>query len=224
MGNVIRPTYPRAFSIGLLLLIFIISCFLSLQIFDVPFQEIKTHKGVLLGMVLVSLAVISMVLILWEQFLFPIKLKEVEGGLIFRNHQTKLQVQFVIYCTIPAVFTFIYLNFPVNHVRFFIWAGVCMIPPVVEKIVSGINNYNDFLKLTDTVIEYKNNEKVGTFKVSDLKSIAIVKDESKILEKLDLVFLNGDQVTIDLDEMELDAFYDSINNYIIKHYPNLLIG
>lgn len=29
--------------------------------------------------------------------------------------------------------------------------------------------------------------------------------------------LNNEDVIIDLDEMELEAFYDTINNYITKH-------
>ena len=222
MGKIIRPTYPREFSIGILLLIGVIACFLSHQIFDVPIHALNKNKNVYFGMGLVSIAVINMVLILWEQILFPIRVKEVDGGVIFRNHSTKLITQVLIYATIPAIFVFIYLNYDIKPVRFFIWAAVCIIPPVIEKIVSGINNYNDFLKLTNATIEYKNNEKEGVFNVKDIQNITIIQDDRKIIEKLQLVFANKDSITIDLDEMELDAFYDSINNYISTHYKHLL--
>jgi hypothetical protein len=222
MGKIIRPTYPREFSIGILLLIGVIACFLSHQIFDVPIHALNKNKNVYFGMFLVSIAVINMVLILWEQILFPIRVKEVDGGMVFRNHSTKLITQVLIYSTIPAIFVFIYLNYDIKPIRFGIWAAVCIIPPVIEKIVSGINNYNDFLKLTNETIEYKNNEKEGAFKIGDIQSLAILQDDRKIIEKLQLTFTNKDSVTIDLDEMELDAFYDSINSYIKAHYIHLL--
>jgi hypothetical protein len=222
MGKIIRPTYPKEVSIGVLLLIFIFSYLLSHQIFDVRVHELKENKHVYYGMFLVSVAVVTMVLIMWEEILFPIKIKEIDGGMIFRNHRTKLKAQLLIYCTIPAIFIFIYYEYEVNHIRFLIWAAVCMIPPVIEKIVSGINNYNDFLKLTDKKIVYKNNEKVGEFKLKDIQHLTIVKDARQVIHKIQLAFKNNEEVTIDLDEMELDDFYSSINAFITTHYHHLL--
>ena len=220
--TIIRNTYPAQFSIGVLILMFVISWFLSHQIFAVHIHDLDENTKVYFGMFLVSVALINMVLIMWEEILFPIKIKEVEGGIIFRNHRKKLRTQLLIYCTIPAIFTFIYFDYEVNHVRFFIWAAVCMIPPIIEKIVSGINNYNDFLILTNKTIEYKNNEKVGCFKTEDIRNITLIKDDRKFITKIQLLFTNNNNVTIDLDEMELQAFYRSINRFIINNYKHLL--
>ncbi|MDB5271857.1 MAG: putative heavy metal rane efflux protein [Chitinophagaceae bacterium] len=224
MGKVIRPTYPKEVSIGVLILIFIFSYLLSHQIFDVRVHELKENKDVYYGMFLVSLAVITMVLIMWEEILFPVKIKEAEGGMIFRNHRTKLKVQLLIYLTIPAIFTFIYMEFEVNHIRFAIWALVCMVPPVIEKIFSGINNYNDFLKLTVRKIEYKNNEKEGSFKLVDIDHLSIIEDERKVMHKIEVFLKSKETVLIDLDEMELDDFIQYITAFINDHYKHLLKG
>jgi hypothetical protein len=173
-------------------------------------------------MLLVGAAVIIMLLIIWEEILFPIKVIEVNGGMIFRNHRTKLITQLLIYCSIPAIFGFIYFEYEVNQIRFFIWAAVCMVAPVLEKIASGLNNYNDYLKLTDKKIEFKDNEREGTFETQELQSITILKDERNIFHKIQLLSKNNDQIIIDLDKMELEAFYESINKFIETHYKNLL--
>jgi len=222
MGKVIRATYPAGFSIGVLILVFIISFFLSHQIFEVPFSDLHENKNVYFGMFLVGAAVIIMFLVIWEEILFPIKIREVNGGVIFRNHRTKLLTQGLIYLTIPAIFTFIYLEFEVNTIRFIIWAVICTVAPILEKLASGINNYNDFLRLTDVEIEYKNNEKEGLYKTSDIYQIAIVK-EGVSVKKLQLLLKNNEKVIIDLDEMELDAFYESIYNYVTTHYKDCAI-
>jgi hypothetical protein len=222
MGKIIRKTYPTEFSMGILLLIFIISGFLSPELFDVPLHDLHQYKAIAPGMFLVSIAVIIMVLIMWEEILFPIKLKSQDGGILFRNHSTKLKTQVFIYSSIPAIFIFVYLNYEVHHVRFIIWAAVCIIPPVIEKIASGINNYNDFLKLTNEVIQYKNNEKEGTFQIEDIQYIKVIKDDRNVIKKIQLLFTNNDHLTIDLDEMELEAFYVYINKYINNHYKHLL--
>jgi hypothetical protein len=218
MKKIIRPTYPAEFSIGVLLLVFAISFLVSHQIFAVPFHGLEENQHVYFGMFLVATAVTIMILIMWEEILFPIKVKQVEGGMVFRNHRKKLQAQSLIYLAIPTIFVFIYFEFEVNHFRFFIWAAVCMILPLLEKIVSGINNYNDFLKLTTYKIEYKNNEKVGNFEMKTIKNISVDKDERKI----QLVFTNNDSTTIDLDEMELDDFFESIYKFVTTHYTHLL--
>ena len=223
MAKIIRSTYPAQFSIGLLLLIFVIAFFLSSQVFEVRWKSlIEGTTNVYFGMFLVSSAVIIMVLILWEEFLFPIKFKPAAASVVFSNHRNKLITQTIIYCAIPIIFIFIYFEYKVSHVRFFIWAGICVIAPVVGKLISGIKNYNDFLKLTNEAIEYKNNAEAGVFPVKDIRFIELIKDERNILHKIKLVLTNDSQVTIDLDEMELEDFYDLIDKSIALHYPNLV--
>ena len=222
MGKIIRKTYPTEFSMGILLLIFIISGFLSPELFDVPLHDLHQYRGVALGMFLVSIAVIIMILIMWEEILFPIKLKSQDGGILFRNHSSKLKTQILIYCSIPAIFIFVYLKYELHIIRFLLWTAVCMLPPVIDKIASGINNYNDFLKLTNDAIVYKNNEKEGAFRIQDVEYLKVIKDDRNVIIKIQLLFKNNDHITIDLDEMELDAFYVYINKYITNHYKHLL--
>jgi hypothetical protein len=221
-GTIIRKTLPIHLSLGILLLMFTVSWFLSHQIFTVRVHDLDENTHVYFGMGLVSIALMNMVLITWEEILFPIKLKKVEGGVVFKNHRNKLKTQVLIYCPIPLILAFIYFTYDVNHFRFFIWAAICLIPPVVDKIVSGINNYNDYLMLTDTTIEYKNNSTEGHFMIKDIQEITIIKDNQRIIKKIQLSLAKNRTFMIDLDEMELDAFYDSINKYIYTNYPQLV--
>lgn len=222
MPKLIRPTYPVQFSIALLALIFIISSLLSYQIFTVPFHDLNENKSVYLGMFLVGAAVVIMLLILWEEFLFPIKVKQIRGGMIFRNHRTKLKTQLLIFCSIPAIFIFIFLNYEINFFRFIICAAICVIAPLVEKIASGLNNYNDYLKLTNERIEYKDNEKEGSFEVKDIRKIEIIKDGSRAIKEIHLKLKSNDPVVVNLDKMELDAFYDTIYLFMITRYRYML--
>jgi hypothetical protein len=222
MGKIIRKTYPLEFSIGLLLLVFALSFFLSGQIFEISHRELDGGRNTYLGMFLVSCAVVIMLLVLWEEFLFPVRVKPVNDGVVFRNHRNKLKKQVLIYCVIPAIFGFIYVKYDVNLVRFTVWAAVCIIAPVTGKLISGIKNYNDFLSLTKDTIEYKNNEKVGAFRLTDLQHITLIKDERSVLHKIQLLTSDNNHVTIDLDEMELEAFFDSIDKFISVRYKNLL--
>ncbi len=220
MKKIIRPTYPIEFSIGVLILIFVFAFFLSHQIFDVRVHDIHETEGLYFGMFLVSSALIIMILIMWEEILFPIRVKEVKGGMIFRNHRNKLKTQAFIYCAIPIIFIFIYLEYEIVLVRFLIWAAVCLLPPVLEKLVSGITNYNDFIMLTTKRIEYRNNHKEGAFDVKDIENVVIIKDERKIIKKLEVQFLNNTTEMIDLDEMELHAFYHAIYKFVLTHYKH----
>jgi hypothetical protein len=223
MAKTIRPAYPAEFSIGLLLLIFGLSMFLSHQIFEISNRELNQGKNIYIGMFLVSTAVVIMFLVLWEEFLFPVKVKPAEdGGLVFRNHRKKLKKQILIYCIIPVLFIVVYLEYEVRLFSFFIWAAICIVFPVVGKLVSGIKNYNDFLKIMDHGIEYRNNEKSGTYKVTDIQQIILFKDERKVLHKIQLLLTNGNQVPIDIDEMELDAFCVTIDGYMTTHYGTLV--
>ncbi|HEY5745892.1 MAG TPA: heavy metal transporter [Chryseolinea sp.] len=221
MGKIIRPTYPLEFSIGLLILIFVLSFFLSSQLFYIQWHELMEGTNAYFGMLLISVAVLIMVLILWEEFLFPIKVKPEKDGVIFRNHRTKLKTQLLIYCIIPVIFAFVYFNFNVNIVRFIIWATLCTVIPVVVKLVSGINNYNDFLKLTDKIIAYKNNKKSGVFELKEIQRLTLLRDEGNVLHKIQ-VSTHHENLIIDLDEMELDAFLNSIDQFITSHYKHLL--
>jgi hypothetical protein len=221
MAKIIRPTYPVNFSIGLLLIIFVLSSFLSFEIFDVSWRAITEGGAPLLGMLLAGTAVVIMALIVWEEFLFPVRIKPVADQILFRNHFTKLKTQILIYCIIPIIAVFIYFNYDISYVPFLIWAVVCLVTPVAGKLISGIKNYNDFLKLTNDTLEYKNNEKEGVFPVRDIQEIKLIKDEDNVLHKIEVI-MRDRQVVIDLDEMELEAYYKTIDEFIKGHYKSLV--
>lgn len=176
----------------------------------------------LLGMFLAGTAVVIMALILWEEFLFPVRIKPTEDKVIFKNHFTKLKTQILIYCIIPVIVGFIFFNYEISYVPFSIWAAVCVIAPVAGKLMSGIKNYNDFLKLTNDTIEYKNNEKEGVLRVREIREIVLIKDEDDVLHKVQVQMQNNNQVIIDLDEMELEAYYQTIDEFIKGHYKGLV--
>lgn len=222
MAKTIRRTYPIEFSIGLLLLIFLLATFLSFEILDVRWHEIREGNGPILGMALAGIAVVIMALILWEEFLFPVRIKPNKDQVVFRNHFTKLKTQVLMYCVIPVIVVFIYYNYKIRHFQFFVWAGICLISPVAGKLISGLKNYNDFLKLTNDAIEYKNNKKESVLRVSEIKEIILIKDEANFLCKVQVVMVNNNQVTIDLDEMELEAYYHTIEEFIKGHYKTLV--
>lgn len=218
MAKIIRPTYPLNFSIGLLLLIFMLSTFISFEIFDTTWHAIMAGDGPIFGMGLSGIAIVIMALILWEEFLFPVRIKTVEDEIIFRNHFTKLRTQVLIYCAIPAIVVYLYFKYDVSPVAFFIWATICTGAPVAGKLISGVKNYNDFLKFTNETIEYKNNEKEGVLLVRDIRKVLLTKDEAKGLHKVKVLMSNNTEVIIDLDEMELDAYYQTIEVFIKAHY------
>lgn len=222
MAKIVRPTYPKELSIGLLLLVFVVALFLSGQVFEIPRKVLNDDKNLYVGMVLLASSVVIMMLVLWEEFLFPVHTKPEQRGMVFRNHRSKLRKQVLIYLLIPAIYAFIYFEYEVNLFRYIIWAAICIIFPVVGKLVSGLKNYNDFLKLTDEVIAYKNNKKEGAFAVKDVKEILLIKDEGKVLHKFQVSLNNDTKVLIDLDEMEIEAFYSSIDEFITTHYKSLV--
>jgi hypothetical protein len=222
MAKIIRPTYPLEFTIGLLLLIFALSTFLSYEIFDAKWREIMEGSGPILGMLLSGTAVVIMVVILWEEFFFPVRVKPMADQIIFKNHFTKLKTQVLIYCAIPVIVFFNFFQYEVKHFPFFIWAAICLISPVAGKLMSGIRNYNDFLKLTHHTIEYKNNEKSGVLQISEIQSIILIKDEANVLHKVQVLMHNNSSVIIDLDEMELEPYYQTIDGFIKGHYEDLV--
>lgn len=219
--KIVRPSYPLELSIGVLILIFGMAFFLSGQVFAETLNESSEGMPVYVGMFLVSCAVVIMVVVLWEEFLFPIRIKPTDAGAEFRNHRNKLKIQVLIYCLIPFIFVFIYLTYEVEPVRFFIWAAICIVMPLIGKLISGIRNYNDFLRLTYDVIEFKNNEKTGLFLVKDVKHITLVRDQRGALHRI-LVSTGGQEVEIDIDEMELEAYCVTIDEFMRLHYGGLV--
>ena len=222
MAKIIRPTYPMEFSIGLLLLIFLLSALISFEIFDARWHDVMEGQGPVQGMMLSGIAVVIVALILWEEFLFPVRIKSVEDQIVFRNHFTKLKTQVLIYCVIPVIVIFIYLNYEISPLAFFIWASVCLIVPIVGKFLSGIKNYNDFLKLTSDAIEYRNNKKAALMPVSEIIGIIMIRDDADVLYKVKVMMRNRTEVIIDLDEMELEAYYQTIDRFIMAHYDSLV--
>lgn len=172
-------------------------------------------------MLLAGTAVVISALILWEEFLFPVRVKPVGDQILFRNHVTKLKTQVLIYFLIPVIAAFIFYNYQISYIPFFIWASVCVFAPVAGKLISGVRNYNDFLKLTNDAIEYKNNEREGILPVREIKEIRLVKDQDNILHKIEVVMEDRTNI-IDLDEMELEAYYATIDEFIKSHYKSLV--
>lgn len=221
MTKIIRNTYPKEISIGLLLLVFLITAFLAHRIFEVH-PNLNEGKNTYYGALLVSSAFVIMMLVLWEEFLFPIHVKLDGEEAVFRNHRSKLKKQTLIFCLIPIIFVVVYKLYAVNLLGFIIWAGICIISPIAGKLISGIKNYNDFLKLTNDTIAYKNNEKEGVYELKQVQQIELIKDEGKVLHKIQLILTNGQPVLIDLDEMELEEFFVSIDKYLSQHYNTLV--
>lgn len=171
---------------------------------------------------MVGSAIVIMMLVLWEEFLFPIRVKLDGDVVVFQNHRSKLKKQAMIFCLIPLIFIAVYTLYAVNLLAFSIWAAICIISPIAGKLISGIKNYNDFLKLTDDRLEYKNNEKEGGYELKHVQQIVLLKDETKVLHKIQLILTNGQSVLIDLDEMELEDYCVSIDEYLNKHYASLV--
>jgi len=220
----VRSSYPIEMSLILLTGIFLFSCFFSYTLFDVPFHEAEKRETIYFGMFLIGIAVILATLVLWDEILFHVTLTSIEDdGLLFRNNQYKLLFQIFIYLGIPSIFGYVYINYEINHLYFILWLVVCMGLPLIKKIKSGIENYYDFLKLTHSGIEYKNNEKGGRFPIEQLESIRIIKNKETMTEKIELK-TNIDTIIIDLNEMELDDFFGPIEDYINAHYQKLIIN
>ena len=222
MTKIIRKTYPRDFSTGVIVIIFALVFFLAGQLFDSHQSQEEGFICQYLDDFLVSVAVIIMVLILWEEILFPVTIRPEDGGLLFRNHKRKLIIQGLIYLWIPTIVVFLFLTYNVNEFRFFIWAGVVIILPIIGKLTSGINNYNDYLKLTPDLIEYKDNDLEGSFRLQELHQLCIHKDEHGDLHQLELKLHSSGSIFIQIHQMELEDFYEAIEEYIQKQYASLV--
>lgn len=222
MSIIIRKTYPREFSLGVLVILFTLVFFLSGQLFGKTQPEILGIPGIYVGEFLVSCAVITMVLILWEEILFPIKAIPSDGGLLFRNHQSKLKIQGGIYILIPAIVLYLFFTFETSTFRFIVWAAVCLALPILGKLMSGINNIHDFLTLTPAFIAYKDNEEEGKIEVKDIRNIRLIPDGYQHTHQLELILKDDASIVIELHKMELDDFIDSIEEYINEHYVDLV--
>ncbi|HWZ23553.1 MAG TPA: hypothetical protein VNW06_12910 [Cytophagaceae bacterium] len=221
MRTLVRPTYPPGVNFVILAFMFFIASFSSYEMFDVRVHNPHHLKNAFFGIVLVGVSVVLMTMIIWEEILFHIKVKEITGGLIFRNQRKKTKMQVLLFLPIPAIFTFVYQEYDLKVSHFMIWAAVCIVLPAIEIVVSGINSHRNYLKLTGRMIKYKNNKKEGCFNTKDIQNITVVK-EKKFITKIQLLFANNDQVVIDLEEMHLHEFYDSIYKFIKIHYKHLL--
>ena len=222
MKKTIRKTLPQNVSIGILIIIFIIVCFLAGQLFINKQDNASGFFNIYFADILVGIAAIIMVLILWEEILFPVNIKSEDSGYVFRNHRSKLIFQVFLYLTIPAIVAFLFFNFEVNMVRFFVWASAILILPVVGKLMSGITNYNDFLKLTPQRIEFKDNDHEGVYDVFSIQKIEFVKDGSGRIHEFVLKMKDGKSEVIQMHQMELDDFFDSIEEYAQEVYQPLL--
>jgi len=223
MKKLVRPVYPVEISGVIICLIFLLTYFFSYHIFDAHFhfRDAQMHKAAYWGMFLVGIATVMATLIIWEEILFPVVVKQSADYLKVRNRRKKLHAQALLYLVIPVIFAFIYFNYHVNTFHFMAWMSVCLLAPLMQKLFSGIRNYNDFLNLSTSEIEYKNNKKQGKFLLAKVEYIQMVKDSDNILSKLKLG-MNNSEVTIDLDQMELDAYYDTIQDFMQKTYKNIL--
>jgi hypothetical protein len=226
MKTLIRSSHKVEITLFILLNLFSFSVLFSYEMFDVRFHNPEHLENSWPGMVLIGVAAILAVMILWEELLFQVKVKEINGGLIFRSHRKKFRIQLLLFCGIPAIFTFIYFEYDVKLSHLMIWAFFCIVLPAIEVVMSGINNHRYFLKLTNRMIKFKNHEKEGTYATADLRNITIIKESTKrsfSLKKIELSFSNNNTVLIDLDEMNLHIFYESIYTFIKTHYKHLLI-
>lgn len=221
MKETIRKSLPRNLSIGVLILIFAMVYFLAAQLFKKGHTDLIGVSNIHLAYFLVSMAVLVMILILWEELLFPVRIKREADGFIFRNHRNKLKFQAAMYMIIPAIVVFLYLNYEVSMFRFFGWAAVVLILPAIGKLKSGINNYNDFLTLTPSKIEFKDNDHEGSYKVEDIQKLQLTKDDTDGLDELILGLKSGEEVRVQVHQMELDDFFESIEEYVSGTYQTL---
>ncbi len=221
MRTLIRPTYPTSVNVIILAFMFLVASFFSYEMFDVHYHNPHHLKNATLGMGLIGVSVVLMTLVIWEEILFHVKVKEIKGGLIFRNQRKKVKMQLLLYVPIPLIFTFVYQEYDLKVTHFMVWALVCIVLPAIEILVSGIRSHRNFLKLTSRMIKYKNNNKEGCFDTKDIRNITIIKEKG-FIKKIQLLFTNNDQVIIDLDEMHLHEFYNSIYSFIKIHYKHLL--
>ena len=223
MKKLVRPVYPLEISAIIVGLVFLLTSFFSYHIFNIHFHlgDAEEHKAAYIGMFLIGVAAVIATLIVWEEILFPVVIKLNQHSLIVRNHRKKLQMQAILYIVMLSIYAFIYFTYTVNMYYFTLWLSVCMLAPLVQKLGSGIRNYNDYLELSSSEIEFKNNKKHGKFLLDKVQYIRIIRDHDNILSKLKLG-MNNSEVTIDLDEMELDAYYETIQDYLQRTYKNLL--
>lgn len=222
MKKVVRQAYPIEVRAMILAFIFLVACFFTRDIFNITIHYSEEQKTAYVGMLLVGSAIVIALLVMWEELLFPVVINKNDSVLKVRNHRRNLLAQTFVYLTIPAIFTIIYLYFNIrNMFHFEIWACICIVIPLVANIFSGIKNYNDFLSLSPTEIQYKNDEKEGKYLIGEIKYISLVKEHDNLPHKLILGVADA-EVCIDLDEMELHAYYENVQEFVFKTYRNIL--
>lgn len=220
MKKIVRHSYPIEISFLILSFVFLVSSFLAYDIFYIPFNHAVRRSLPYGGIFLIAGAVVIAMLVIWEELLFTVAVKHNAEILNVRNHRTKLIIQAAIYPIIPLLFFLVYKYYNIRMTHFYIWLAVCTVVPVAVKIFSGFKNFNDFLKLSATEIDYKNNEKEGKFNVANLTYISLVKDNDHILTKM-ILGMDDTKLTIDLDEMELEDYYDNIEEFVKRTYRNI---
>lgn len=221
MKKIVRHSYPIEISLLILSFVFLVASFLAYDIFYIPFNHAVRRSLPYGGIFLIAGAVVIAMLVIWEELLFTVAVKTNIEILKVRNHRAKLLIQALLYPIIPLLFYFVYQYYNIRMTHFYIWLGFCTIVPIVVKIFSGFKNFHDFLILTAEEIEYKNNELEGKYKVSEITYITLVKDNDHILSKM-ILGLKDSELVIDLDEMELEDYYENIQEFVKLKYKNLL--
>jgi hypothetical protein len=67
------------------------------------------------------------------------------------------------------------------------------------------------------------NIKEGVLLVRNIREMVLQKDEAKVLHKVKVLTSDNREVIIDLDEMELEAYLETIELFIEGHYGSLIL-
>jgi multisubunit Na+/H+ antiporter MnhB subunit len=221
MKKPLQPAKSIELDVFIISLVFLIVFFFSSQIFEVSFNDPGQRNIACTGMLIIATAAILLTLIVWENLLFSLQIKSVEDGVKVGNHNKKNVFQAFFYLAILVLFLFVFLYYPINRFYYTLWFSFFAAVPILHKLIYSARNRNSFLKLTTSEIQFQNQQKKGRFYLKNIQYIRIVKGAKNSIAKLRLGVDNS-EVTIDLDEMKVDAFYDKIAEYIKKNYTTLL--
>ncbi len=221
MKKLQHPVQRTELDIVVISVIFLVAFFLSNPIFNLSYRDPVERNIAYTGMLLIGIAAMLVTLIVWENLLFSVQLKKVEGGVRVSNHTRKNVIQALLYAAVLVIFLVVFLFYPVHQNHFQVCLGLFTIIPVGHKVISGIRNSNPFLKLTRSEIQFRNHRKRGRFELKKIQYIRIIKGAGNTISKLRLG-IDDSEVTIDLDEMHVNAFDDNISDYIRTNYTTLL--
>ena len=221
MKKLLYPVQRLELDILAICLIFLIALFFSNPVFDLSYKEPNHRLTAYTGMFLVGMAAVLLTLIVWENLLFYLRLRFVEDGVKVCNPTRKNVIQGLLYAGMLLLFLVIYVYYPVNEFYFRLWFSLFATIPIVHKITYKFRSSNPLLKLTRSEIQFRNRRKMGRFYVKNIQYIRIIKGAKDSISKLRLG-VDDDEVTIDLDEMNVDPFNDNITDYIKKNYTTLL--